>query len=343
MSRRKINYMTAFEVGDDYETKGVMAHDTVCSALHKPSGAKVMVRKLTSFDHPQTWQRALREVRLLRHFRHENMISILEIRSSNSCKEIQDVYLIQGLMETNLGDMMTARRLSDYDCQYLVYQTLLALQALHSADILHRNLQPSNLLVNGKLDLKVRGFGVACSAANMKTHQGSVTGSVGKQWYRAPEMMLTPNKYTKAVDLWSVGCIMAEILRARPLLPGETYFGQLDLIFDLLGTPTGEDNDAIGSNPASAYILALPTKAKPRWKNILPEASDYALDLIGQLLVFNPGKRFIVRETLRHRYFKQYFDLQGEPAANAVPEDFLEFEKIADELSIEETKSEVSH
>lgn len=125
--------------------------------------------------------------------------------------------------------------LSDDHCQYFIYQTLRALKAMHSANVLHRDLKPSNLLLNANCDLKVCDFGLARSAASQEDNSGFMTEYVATRWYRAPEIMLTFKEYTKAIDVWSVGCILAEMLSGKPLFPGKdcayTY------IYDPLSCP----------------------------------------------------------------------------------------------------------
>ena len=111
--------------------------------------------------------------------------------------------------------------LSDDHCQYFIYQTLRALKAMHSANVLHRDLKPSNLLLNANCDLKVCDFGLARSAASTEDNSGFMTEYVATRWYRAPEIMLTFKEYTKAIDVWSVGCILAEMLNGKPLFPGK--------------------------------------------------------------------------------------------------------------------------
>jgi len=111
--------------------------------------------------------------------------------------------------------------LSDDHCQYFIYQSLRALKAMHSANVLHRDLKPSNLLLNANCDLKVCDFGLARSAASTDDNSGFMTEYVATRWYRAPEIMLTFKEYTKAIDVWSVGCILAEMLSGKPLFPGK--------------------------------------------------------------------------------------------------------------------------
>jgi mitogen-activated protein kinase 1/3 len=124
-------------------------------------------------------------------------------------------------METDMHRVIRTQELSDDHCQYFIYQTLRALKAMHSANVLHRDLKPSNLLLNANCDLKVCDFGLARSAASSEDNSGFMTEYVATRWYRAPEIMLTFKEYTKAIDVWSVGCILAEMLSGKPLFPGK--------------------------------------------------------------------------------------------------------------------------
>jgi mitogen-activated protein kinase 1/3 len=203
--------------------------------------------------------RTLREMKLLRYFNHENIISILDIQKPRNYESFTEVYLIQvslllcatfatlivrsqELMETDMHRVIRTQDLSDDHCQYFIYQTLRALKAMHSANVLHRDLKPSNLLLNANCDLKVCDFGLARSAASTDDNSGFMTEYVATRWYRAPEIMLTFKEYTKAIDVWSVGCILAEMLSGKPLFPGKdcmrtlsppcssvntNYFGQI--------------------------------------------------------------------------------------------------------------------
>lgn len=201
--------------------RSIIANSSLSSALHKPSGQKVAIKKITPFDHSMFCLRTLREMKLLRYFNHENIISILDIQKPRNYESFSEVYLIQELMETDMHRVIRTQELSDDHCQYFIYQTLRALKAMHSANVLHRDLKPSNLLLNANCDLKVCDFGLARSAASSEENSGFMTEYVATRWYRAPEIMLTFKEYTKAIDVWSVGCILAEMLSSKPLFPGK--------------------------------------------------------------------------------------------------------------------------
>jgi mitogen-activated protein kinase 1/3 len=150
--------------------------------------------------------------------------------------------------------------------------------------------------------------------------------------------MLTFKEYTKAIDVWSVGCILAEMLSGRPLFPGRDYHHQLTLILDVLGTPTMEDFYGIKSRRARDYIRSLPFKRRIPFKDMFPNANALALDLLEKMLSFNPTKRINVQEALAHPYLEAYHDPDDEPGSDAIQEGFFDFDKHKDQLSKEELK-----
>jgi mitogen-activated protein kinase 1/3 len=344
MSRSRAQpHKGSFDVGEKYDILEVVhegACAVVCSALHKATGAKVAIRRITPSDQSFLWLRALREIWWLRYFDHENIISILGVHRPTTYEEFEEVYLTQELMDTNMQRVIDTQELSDDHCQYFIYQILRALKAMHSAGVLHRDLKPSCLLLNGNCDLKVCGFGLARPTASIKNDQALEAEYVAHRWYRAPEVLLTPTKYTEAIDLWSVGCILAEMLGGKPLFPGKNFGDQLTLIFNVLGTPTVEDYNNVESRDARAYIRRLPFKEQIPYREAFPKASDLALDMLEKLLVFNPIKRINVEEALKHSYLKLYHDPSDEPVADSIPKDLLDFDQDAGKLSGEELRSE---
>ncbi|KAG7820208.1 hypothetical protein KL919_001605 [Ogataea angusta] len=330
-----------FNVSDYYEIKDIVgegAYGIVCSAIYKPSQQKVAIKKIQPFERTMFCLRTLRELKLLKHFNHENIIGILDIQIPYDFDSFNEVYLIQELMETDLHRVIRTQTLSDNHCQYFIYQTLRALKALHSANVLHRDLKPSNLLLNSNCDLKICDFGLARSVASQEDNFGFMTEYVATRWYRAPEIMLTFQEYTTAIDVWSVGCILAEMLSGRPLFPGTDYHNQLWLIIDVLGTPLMEDYTSIKSKRAKEYIRTLPFRKKKNFRDLFPDANPDAIDLLEKLLTFNPKKRITVEEALNHPYVSFYHEPNDEPVAEKIPDDFFDFDKRKDELSLFELK-----
>ncbi|GJN89177.1 hypothetical protein Rhopal_002151-T1 [Rhodotorula paludigena] len=322
-----------FEVGADYKIMDVIgegAYGVVSSAVHLATQSKVAIKKITPFDHSMFCLRTLREIKLLRWFNHENIISILDIIKPPSLESFSEVYLIQELMETDLHRVIRSQELSDDHCQYFVYQTLRGLKALHSAAVLHRDLKPSNLLLNANCDLKICDFGLARSAMSSEAEAvGFMT--------EAPEIMLTFKEYTFAIDVWSVGCILAEMLNGKPLFPGRDYHHQLTLILGVLGTPSLDDFYAIGSQRSRDYLRALPFQKKKPLQALYPNANPLAIDLLERCLAFNPKKRISVVDALSHPYLEPYHDPADEPTAPVLPPAFFAFDQ--QQLSREQLKT----
>ncbi|KAJ6061545.1 uncharacterized protein N7446_005665 [Penicillium canescens] len=326
----------SFNVSDQYEIQDVIgegAYGVVCSAIHKPSGQKVAIKKITPFDHSMFCLRTLREMKLLRYFNHENIISILDIQRPRNYEGFNEVYLIQELMETDMHRVIRTQDLSDDHCQYFIYQTLRALKAMHSANVLHRDLKPSNLLLNANCDLKVCDFGLARSAASTDDNSGFMTEYVATRWYRAPEIMLTFKEYTKAIDVWSVGCILAEMLSGKPLFPGKDYHHQLTLILDVLGTPTMEDYYGIKSRRAREYIRSSPLRRRFPSAPSSPRATTWHWTCSRN---YSPSTQ--PSDALRHPYLEPYHDPDDEPTAPPIPDGFFDFDKNKDALSKEQLK-----
>jgi len=115
---------------------------------------------------------------------------------------------------------------------------------------------------------------------------------------------LNASEYTKAIDIWSVGCILAELYGRTALFPGENYLDQIQRIISILGTPNFDDISYIANDQALSYIKSLPKRSRQSWKKLFPEASPLGLDLLTKMLTFNPNKRFTVEECLAHPYFE---------------------------------------
>jgi len=181
------------------------------------------------------------------------------------------------------------------------------------------SLQPSNLLLNSECFLKVADFGLARSIAALENDSEAnpvLTDYVATRWYRAPEILLGSTKYTKGVDVWSVGCILGELLGGKPMFPGTSTMNQLDRIIEITGRPTTEDIDAIKSPFAATMLESLPPSNPKALSDMFPAASADALDVLRLMLQFNPNKRITAEKSLEHPYVGQFHNPADEPACD---------------------------
>ena len=124
------------------------------------------------------------------------------------------------------------------------------------------------------------------------------------RWYRAPEVILNASEYTKAIDIWSIGCIFAELLGRTALFPGDNYLDQIQRVIAVLGTPTYEDISYITNEKALEFIKSIPKRSRQSLESLFSDANPLALDLLSKMLTFNPQNRFSVEECLAHPYFE---------------------------------------
>lgn len=331
------------------------AYGIVCSAKYDDGndstteGNFVAIKKITNiFSKKILCKRSLRELKLLQFFRgHKNITCLydLDIIPNPMTGEFNEVYLYEELMECDMHQIIrSGQPLTDQHYQSFIYQVLCGLKYIHSADVLHRDLKPGNLLVNADCELKICDFGLARGfSEDVEQNTGFMTEYVATRWYRAPEIMLSFTNYTKAIDMWSVGCILAELLGGKPLFRGKDYVDQLNQILLILGTPKESTLTKIGSARAQAYVKSLPYMRKVEYSEILPTANPLALDLLEKMLTLDPYERITVNEALEHPYFQVWHDPQDEPECQ-VKFDFKSFETIDDletmkQIIIDEVKT----
>uniref|UniRef100_A0A8C6UK22 mitogen-activated protein kinase n=1 Tax=Neogobius melanostomus TaxID=47308 RepID=A0A8C6UK22_9GOBI len=251
--RQEVN-KTTWEVPERYRDLrqvGTGAYGTVCSAADSRTRAKVAIKKMhRPFQSELFAKRAYRELRLLKHMKHENVIGLLDVFTADlSLDRFTEFYLVMPFMGTDLGKVMKLQRLSEEKVQFIVYQMLKGLKYIHSAGIIHRDLKPGNLAINQDCELKIIDFGLA------RQTDSEMTGYVVTRWYRAPEVILNWMHYTQTVDIWSVGCIMAEMLQGKPLFKGSDHLDQLTEIMKITGTPSQEFVSKLESEDVTVCVL----------------------------------------------------------------------------------------
>ncbi|CAK85439.1 unnamed protein product (macronuclear) [Paramecium tetraurelia] len=311
---------TQFVVDERYECHkqiGHGAYGVVCSGVDLVKNKKVAIKKIqNAFEDLIDAKRIVREIKLLQFFQHENVISLFDILKPESRTGYNDIYIITELMETDLHRVIYSRQeLTDEHIQYFMYQTLRGLLYIHSANVMHRDLKPSNILVNKNCDLKICDLGLA---RGFEIEDENKTEYVVTRWYRAPEVILQASEYTKAIDIWSVGCIFAELLGRTPLFPGKDYLEQIQRIIAVLGTPSNDEMKYITNEGAIKYIKSLPKRTKQNFSTLFQKVNPTCLDLLSKMLTFSPFQRYTVEQCLNHPYFDGLHSKDDEPICDSV-------------------------
>jgi mitogen-activated protein kinase 15 len=296
---------------------GQGAYGVVFKAIDKKTKEQVALKKLFgAFQDDVDSQRTFREVMLLQELNgHDNIIRLLNvIKAENDL----DLYLVFDYMEADLFNVIRANILQDIHKKFIIYQTLKALKFIHSADIIHRDLKPSNIFINSDCHVKLGDFGLARTLDNNPKLDGVVTDYVATRWYRAPEMILAAQKYGKPIDMWSVGCILYELLVGTPLLPGKSTKDMIRMMFGVTGFPDRKEYNEVKKECRIQieYDDLLQEKIKKK-KNILQMVSGYthddvAIDLLLKCLQFNPKKRLTAEEALEHPYVADFHNPEEE-------------------------------
>ncbi len=299
----------------DLKPIGKGSYGTVCCARDTLGGGKVAIKKIQSMSkHAVNAKHVLREIRLMRYLSgHPNMLTLQNIYV-DGCND--ELYLVMDLMDSDLHKIIQSPQpLSDSHFRYFMYQLFQGVRFLHENRIIHRDLKPGNLLVTKNCTLKITDFGLARVRPVGRgvnpddTVDDPMTEHVVTRWYRPPELMLCPNGlYEYSVDLWSCGCILAEMLGRSPLFPGRNFVDQLTLIFDVLGSPAPIEVEYIRNPSALKFLHSIRGKQRKCFLNLFESASPLAVDLLEGLLVFDPPDRLTVHESISHRYFEPLWE-----------------------------------
>ncbi|CDR94519.1 mitogen activated protein kinase, putative [Babesia bigemina] len=286
---------------------GKGAYGIVWKVVNKETQEVVALKKIfDAFRNSTDAQRTYREIMFLHYLRKCN--NIVEIKEVYAAKNDRDLYITFEYVDTDLHAVIRINILEEVHKKYILYQIIKAIHFIHSGDLLHRDLKPSNVLLNAKCNIKLADFGLARSIAHDEiTDEAPVlTDYVATRWYRAPEILVGSTKYTKGVDMWAIGCILAELLINKPLFPGSSTINQLSKVIAFTGMPSEEDMESLGS-PFTAMMMSSLTKIPQRSiKDYLPNAPDDAIDLVRKLLQFNPNKRISTLHALNHPYIRSF-------------------------------------
>ncbi|KAK4714546.1 hypothetical protein R3W88_020453 [Solanum pinnatisectum] len=312
------------------EVIGKGSYGVVCSAIDTHTGEKVAIKKIHDiFEHISDAARILREIKLLRLLRHPDIVEIKHIMLPPSRRDFKDIYVVFELMESDLHQVIKANDdLTREHYQFFLYQLLRALKYIHTANVYHRDLKPKNILANANCKLKICDFGLARVAFNDTPTTIFWTDYVATRWYRAPELCGSfYSKYTPAIDIWSIGCIFAEVLTGKPLFPGKNVVHQLDLMTDLLGTPSMDTISRVRNDKARRYLTSMRKKQPVSFAQKFPNADPLSLKLLERLLAFDPKDRPTAEEALADPYFKGLAKSEREPSCKSISKMEFEFER----------------
>ncbi|KAM9386749.1 mitogen-activated protein kinase 15 [Phaethornis superciliosus] len=307
-------------VGQKYriqERVGKGAYGIVWKAVDRRTGEIVAVKKIfDAFRNRTDAQRTFREIMFLQEFgKHPNIIKLLDVIPAQND---QDIYLIFESMETDLHAVIKKGNvLKDTHKSYILYQILKATKFIHSGNVIHRDQKPSNILLDADCFVKLCDFGLARSLAQLREEEEApaLTEYVATRWYRAPELLLSSQRYTKGVDMWSIGCILGELLLGKPLFPGTSTVNQIEQILRVIPAPSPEDLLALQSDFRASVLSHMTSRQRVTFEEMLPPSTPLpALDLLKKLLVFNPDKRLTAEEALQHPYVRRFHCPAREPS-----------------------------
>ncbi|ODV86284.1 hypothetical protein CANARDRAFT_6773 [[Candida] arabinofermentans NRRL YB-2248] len=301
---------------------GKGSYGTVCSAIDLKSKdeTSIAIKKVSNiFNKDVLLKRAIRELKLLAFFKgHKNIINLIDL-DLVYLKPYDGLYCIQELVDYDLAKVIhSSVQFSEFHIQSFLYQILCGLKYIHSADVIHRDLKPGNILVTSQGVLKICDFGLARGISNQfinKNHRSSnITNYVATRWYRAPELILARRNYGKEIDMWAIGCIFGELYGRKPLFIGEDQVHQINEICKILGTPQRSLIFSYGSTTAWEYFAPpKPQFAKQDWSKLYPHASNLAHDLLDRLICWNLETRLTVDQCIEHKFLKKVRNLEDEP------------------------------
>mmetsp|Transcript_17019 Transcript_17019/g.40315 ORF Transcript_17019/g.40315 Transcript_17019/m.40315 type:complete len:405 (-) Transcript_17019:55-1269(-) len=323
---------STFEVPKRYQIDEPMSHGAygiVCSAEDQELEEKVALKKIEGvFEHITIAKRTLRELRILRHLQHENLMQVKNIFMVGSRSSFKELYVVSELMETDLASTLRSSQvLTDDHCQFFLYQILRGMKYVHSAQVIHRDLKPRNLLVNSNCDLKICDFGLARVRFSDKEWVCPMTEYVCTRWYRAPEVLCSWTDYSCAIDIWSIACILAEIQTRKPLFPGRSTQNQLDMIIDLLGSPDSRELMKIPNEKCRKFIKSLPVSASKDFPEVFHMMPETARDILRKMLRWDPTSRLSVEEAIMHPYLDKLHCPEDEPTREPLDTTDFEFER----------------
>jgi cyclin-dependent kinase 2 len=277
------------------ELLGEGTYGKVFKAVDTITGHIVAIKKTLLDLEEGVPSSTLREIYMLKALTHDHIVTLLDIARGK-----KRLYLIFEFLDCDLRSYLNTRVLTDLEVKNFMYQLISTLAFCHSRHVIHRDLKPHNLLVTHGRTLKIADFGLA-RTYSIPSRPYSL--NVQTLWYRAPEVLLGCENYGPEVDVWSVGCILVEVITGKPLFQGRSKIDQLWQIFNVLGTP--DEKTWPGVTGIRYY------RKEPKWDPIpldlaLPGIDALAIDLIEKMLKINPESRISCLDALNHAYFQDF-------------------------------------
>ena len=320
-----------FQIGERYEGLkliGAGSYGTVIKAKDEYTGKFVAIKKLRPIKNICDAKRALREIRILKSFKHDNIIRLKDIIFYKN-EDSQEIYLVTNFMEADLhGVISIQENLSELHIQYIIHQITLALKYMHSANVIHRDLKPNNILIDRICNVKICDLGLSRSLDNI--FDQNLTEYVMTRYYRAPEIMLS-HEYSTAADMWSLGCIMAELITGKTLFEEENYSKQVRLIIETLGKP--KDISFITNKSARKFVSELSGEIKEPLSSKFQSQNLVVIDFLKKLLQIDPYLRMNASDALAHPYLKEFYEQENQVVFEGSVD--FDFEKKTD-LTLEE-------
>ena len=293
----------------DLHNIGKGSYGKVYKAVDVITGNPVVLK----FIKKQHEAEAVMESTALKRVSHGNVIRLF-----NYFRTQNHYVLVLEKMDTDLSRILHSQRceLTPEHVKFFMYELIRGVAHIHTHNIIHRDLKPGNLLINADCTLRIADFGMAVEATTEPINH-DVSREIVTRWYRAPEILLALPTYTKAIDMWSIGCIFAEILSNRldaknrltvtPLFPGKDAVDQLVEIFKHLGSPQIRDWPELSTARGYSWVVQQPIYTCQGWHSFFPRPVELqAIALLNRLLVYNPQKRITAEQALRHPYFEGF-------------------------------------
>jgi len=321
LGESKINYVTTvvsgihFNLPDFYQPRKLIgrgAYASVVEALDRRSDKIVAIKRNRGFlNDVGDAKRILRELKLWMWFDHQDVCKLLDVIPilHKNIFSFEDIYLVIERMDADLNQALQCSELLQSQCQVIIYQILRSLKYVHSANVIHRDLKPQNILINAlECNTKITDFGCSRPLGLEHPCPDVLTEYVVTRWYRSPEIYLCSHKYDKPCDLWALGCIFAEMYRkGKPLFPGpKSHKRQLQLIFSIVGMP--KSLDWITNPRALKFMRTLKSLEGIPLKKLCPGICSDGADLLSRLLEPNPKDRISVEDALAHPYVSNFRD-----------------------------------